>query len=162
IDLLGYRKYGHNEGDEPRFTQPQLYNLISKHPNPREIYKEHLIKEGVIGDEILAEKEKEFKQLLDENFDAAKEIEKNTLDPFMPDEWEGFEIANETEILKTVDTKYPLDKLHQIAETITTIPEGNKFIKKIQRLLAQRKQMVADNKLDWAMGELLAYGSILN
>lgn len=162
IDLLGYRKYGHNEGDEPRFTQPQLYNLISKHPNPREIYKEHLIKEGVIGDEILAEKEKEFKQLLDENFDAAKEIEKNTLDPFMPDEWEGFEIAKEDEILKTVDTKYPLDKLHQIAETITTIPEGNKFIKKTQRLLAQRKQMVADNKLDWAMGELLAYGSILN
>ncbi len=162
IDLLGYRKYGHNEGDEPRFTQPQLYNLISKHPNPREIYKEHLIKEGVIGDEILAEKEKEFKQLLDENFDAAKGIEKNTLDPFMPDEWEGFEIANEAEILKLVDTKYPLDKLHQIAETITTIPEGNNFIKKTQRLLAQRKQMVADDKLDWAMGELLAYGSILN
>lgn len=162
IDLLGYRKYGHNEGDEPRFTQPQLYNLISKHPNPREIYKEHLIKEGVIGDEILEKKEKEFKQLLDENFDAAKEIEKNTLDPFMPDEWEGFEIANETEILKPVDTKYPLEKLHKIAETITTIPEGNKFIKKIQRLLAQRKQMVAENKLDWAMGELLAYGSILN
>lgn len=162
IDLLGYRKYGHNEGDEPRFTQPQLYSIIAKHPNPREIYKQHLIKEGVIGDEILAEKEKEFKQLLDENFDAAKEIQKNTLDPFMPDEWEGFEIANESEMLKTVDTKYPLDKLHQIAETITTIPEGNKFIKKIQRLLDQRKQMVADNKLDWAMGELLAYGSILN
>lgn len=162
IDLLGYRKYGHNEGDEPRFTQPQLYSLISKHPNPREIYKQHLIKEGVIGNDILAEKEKEFKQLLDENFDAAKEIQKNRLDPFMPDEWEGYEIASESEMLKKVDTKYPLDKLHQIAETITTIPEGNKFIKKIQRLLAQRKQMVEDNKLDWAMGELLAYGSILN
>ena len=162
IDLLGYRKYGHNEGDEPRFTQPQLYSIIAKHPNPREIYKQHLVKEGVIGDEILAEKEKEFKQLLDENFDAAKEIQKNTLDPFMPDEWEGFEIANEIEMLKTVDTQYPLEKLNQIAETITTIPEGNKFIKKIQRLLDQRKQMVADNKLDWAMGELLAYGSILN
>ena len=161
IDLLGYRKYGHNEGDEPRFTQPQLYSLISKHPNPREIYKQHLIKEGIIGDEILVEKEKEFKQLLDENFDAAKSIEKNKLDPFMPDEWEGYETTNESGMLNQVDTTYPLDSLHQIAESITTIPDGKKFIKKIQRLLDQRKQMVADNKLDWAMGELLAYGSIL-
>lgn len=161
IDLLGYRKYGHNEGDEPRFTQPQLYSLIAKHPNPREIYRQHLVKEGVIGDEILAQKEKEFKQLLDENFDASKEIEKNTLDPFMPKRWEGFEIANETEVLKPIDTKYPKDKLEQITKTLTTIPEGKKFIKKIERLLEQRKQMVADNKLDWGMAEMLAYGSLL-
>lgn len=162
IDLLGYRKYGHNEGDEPRFTQPKLYSIIAKHPNPREIYKQHLIKEGIIGDEILAEKEKEFKQLLDENFDAAKEIEKNKLDTFMPDEWEGYEMASEADMLKTVDTKFPIEKLHNIAETITTIPDGKKFIKKIQRLLSQRKQMVVENKLDWGMGELLAYGSILD
>ncbi|HLV23332.1 MAG TPA: 2-oxoglutarate dehydrogenase E1 component [Moheibacter sp.] len=161
IDLLGYRKYGHNEGDEPRFTQPQLYSIIAKHPNPREIYKQHLIKEGIIGDEILAEKEKEFKQLLDENFDAAKEIEKNKLEPFMPDEWEGYEMATEAEMLKPVDTKYPIAELQQIADSITNIPDGKKFIKKIQRLLSQRKQMVEENKLDWGMGELLAYGSIL-
>jgi 2-oxoglutarate dehydrogenase E1 component len=162
IDLLGYRKYGHNEGDEPRFTQPKLYSIIAKHPNPREIYKQHLIKEGIIGDEILAEKEKEFKKLLDENFDAAKEIEKNKLEPFMPDEWEGYEMVLEDEMLKPVDTKYPLEKLHQIADTLTNIPEGKKFIRKIQRLLDQRKQMVAENRLDWAMGELLAYGTILH
>src|SRR5690606_38250388 len=161
IDLLGYRKYGHNEGDEPRFTQPQLYSIIAKHPNPREIYKQHLIKEGIIGDEILAEKEKEFKQLLDENFDAAKEIEKNKLEPFMLDEWEGYEMATEAEMLKPVDTKYPIAELQQIADSITNIPDGKKFIKKIQRLLSQRKQMVEENKLDWGMGELLAYGSIL-
>lgn len=161
IDLLGYRKYGHNEGDEPRFTQPKLYSIIAKHPNPREIYRQHLIKEGIIGDEILAEKEKEFKQLLEENFDASKEIEKNKLDPFMPDEWEGFSIANEAEILKPVDTKYPKEKLEQITDTLTTIPDGKKFIKKIKRLLDQRKQMVENNKIDWGMAELLAYGSIL-
>src|SRR5690625_1562599 len=91
IDLLGYRKYGHNEGDEPRFTQPKLYKAIAKHPNPREIYKEHLIKEGVIGEEILNEKEKEFKALLEENFDSSKTIEKNPLDPFMPDEWKDID-----------------------------------------------------------------------
>lgn len=161
IDLLGYRKYGHNEGDEPRFTQPKLYSIIAKHPNPREIYKQHLIKEGIIGDDILAQKEKEFKQLLDENFDASKEIEKNKLDPFMPKKWEGFKIANEAEVLKPVDTKYPKEKLEQITSTLTTIPEGKKFIKKIERLLDQRRQMVADNKLDWGMAEMLAYGSIL-
>src|SRR5690606_21700711 len=114
IDLLGYRKYGHNEGDEPRFTQPKLYSIIAKHPNPREIYKQHLIKEGVIGNDILDQKEKEFKQLLDENFDASKEIEKNKLDPFMPDEWVGFEIANEAETLKLINTKYPKEKLKEI------------------------------------------------
>lgn len=161
IDLLGYRKYGHNEGDEPRFTQPKLYSIIAKHPNPREIYKQHLIKEGVIGNDILEQKEKEFKQLLDENFDASKEIEKNKLDPFMPDEWVGFEVANEAEILKPVNTQYPKEKLEEITRVLTTIPEGKKFIKKIQRLLNQRQQMVEADKLDWGMAEMLAYGSIV-
>lgn len=161
VDLLGYRKYGHNEGDEPRFTQPQLYNIISKHQNPREIYRQHLIKEGAIGDEILEEKEKEFKQLLDENFDAAKEIEKNMLHPFLPQKWEGYEIANEQEVLKPVDTTFPIEKLQQISEILTTIPDSKKFIRKIERLLDQRKQMVEADRLDWGMAELLAYGTIL-
>lgn len=161
IDLLGYRKYGHNEGDEPRFTQPKLYSLISKHPNPREIYKQHLIKEGIIGNDILEEKEREFKQLLEESFDASKEIEKNTLEPFMPDEWKGFNIVKEDEMLKPVDTTYPKQKLLHISEVITNVPEGKKLIRKIQRLLDQRKQMIKNNKLDWAMGELLAYGSLV-
>src|SRR5690606_31610520 len=81
--------------------------------------------------------------------------------PFMPDEWEGYEMATEAEMLKPVDTKYPIAELQQIADSITNIPDGKKFIKKIQRLLSQRKQMVEENKLDWGMGELLAYGSIL-
>lgn len=161
IDLLGYRKYGHNEGDEPRFTQPKLYSIIAKHANPREIYKEHLIKEGVIGDEILNQKEKEFKQLLDKNFDDSKSIEKNTLEPFMPDEWEGYKIADINKMLEEVDTRFPIEKLKEISDTITTIPDGKNFIKKIQRLLDQRKQMVAEDRLDWGMAELLAYGSIL-
>lgn len=161
IDLLGYRKYGHNEGDEPRFTQPKLYSIIAKHPNPREIYKQHLIKEGIIGEEILIQKEKEFKELLEIEFDESKSIEKNPLDAFMPEKWEGFEIVDEEEILKPVDTTYSIDKLNQITETITTIPEGKKLIRKTQRLLEQRKNMVAENKLDWGMAEMLAYGSIL-
>lgn len=161
IDLLGYRKYGHNEGDEPRFTQPKMYDLISKHPNPREIYKQELIDEGTIGNEILEKKEKEFKQLLEENFDVSKTIEKNVLDPFMPEEWEGYTIVQEAQMLEPIDTKYSIEKLKEISETITHIPEGKKIIRKIQRLLDQRKKMVKENKLDWAMAELLAYGSLL-
>lgn len=161
IDLLGYRKYGHNEGDEPRFTQPKLYKAIAKHPNPREIYKDHLIKEGIIGHTILDEKEKEFKQLLEENFDASKSIEKNTLDPFMPDEWAGFEIADEQKMLEKVDTQYPIDKLNQIANTLSSIPEGKKLLRKMERLLSQRQKMTEENNLDWGMVELMAYGSIL-
>lgn len=61
IDLLGYRKYGHNEGDEPKFTQPKLYNIIAKHPNPREIYKDKPIKEGIVSDEVMKQMEVEFK-----------------------------------------------------------------------------------------------------
>lgn len=76
IDLLGYRKYGHNEGDEPKFTQPKLYNIIAKHPNPREIYKDKPIKEGIVSDEVMKQMEVEFKKLLDENFDESKEIKK--------------------------------------------------------------------------------------
>lgn len=76
IDLLGYRKYGHNEGDEPKFTQPKLYNIIAKHPNPREIYKDKLIEEGIVSDEVMKQMEVEFKKLLDENFDESKEIKK--------------------------------------------------------------------------------------
>ena len=76
IDLLCYRKYGHNEGDEPRFTQPKLYKLISKHPNPREIYKQKLLNEGVVELEIVKELEQDFKELLQDRFDEAKEIKK--------------------------------------------------------------------------------------
>ncbi|MBO6212660.1 2-oxoglutarate dehydrogenase E1 component [Algoriella xinjiangensis] len=161
IDLLGYRKYGHNEGDEPKFTQPKLYNLIAKHPNPREIYKDKLLKEGVIGEEIVKQKEAEFKALLEVNFEASKEIERNHIFPFIPEEWEGFTIATEEKVLATADTAYPADKLKEIAKAVSTVPEGKKLIKKVSRLIEGRGKMIEDDKIDWGLGEALAYGSIL-
>ena len=83
IDLLGYRKYGHNEGDEPKFTQPKLYKAISKHQNPKEIYKAKLMTEGVVSDEILKEMEAEFKYIIVKYFFTAKEIEKKRIENFM-------------------------------------------------------------------------------
>ena len=161
IDLLGYRKYGHNEGDEPRFTQPNLYKTISKHPNPREIYKEKLKKEGVVSDAVLAEMEKQFKALLDANFEDAKEIEINTMAVFMEDDWKGYFRAKIDEIYANYPTGYDVEKLKELAKKISTLPADKKFITKISRLFEARLKMVENDALDWAMAELLAYATLL-
>lgn len=162
IDLLGYRKYGHNEGDEPRFTQPNLYKTISKHPNPREIYKEKLKNEGIVSDAVLAEMEQQFKALLDENFEAAKEIERNTMAIFMEDDWKDYaSLGKKEQVLSNYDTSYDVEKLKELALKISTLPKDKKFINKISRLFEARINMVENDSLDWAMGELLAYATLL-
>ncbi|WHF52657.1 2-oxoglutarate dehydrogenase E1 component [Chryseobacterium gotjawalense] len=161
IDLLGYRKYGHNEGDEPRFTQPNLYKSISKHPNPREIYKEQLIKEGMLSDEVLKNMETSFKKLLDADFDASKEIEKNTMDPFMADDWKNLPMSPKGTVYKAVDTKFDADKLKDLAIRMSTLPSDKKFINKVTRLFENRIKAIEGNTLDWAIGEWLAYATLL-
>ncbi len=162
IDLLGYRKYGHNEGDEPRFTQPKLYKAISKHKNPRDIYTEKLIAQGVIDQDYAKKLEDEYKNKLEENLESSRKQEKTEITPFMQDEWEGYQYAEEGSMMKKVDTTFDLEKLDEIAEVITQLPKDKKFLKKITRLIESRHKMYfEDNKLDWAMGELLAYGSLL-
>lgn len=162
IDLLGYRKYGHNEGDEPRFTQPNLYKTISKHPNPREIYKQKLVQEDVVSDEKLKEMEKSFKALLDEDFDASKQIERNVMDIFMSEAWKEFPLAKRGGLQGTVDTTFDLAKLKELAQKMVTLPSDKNFIKKITRLFEQRLKMIDENSLDWAMGEWLAYATLLS
>ena len=160
IDLLGYRKYGHNEGDEPKFTQPKLYKAISKHQNPKEIYKAKLMTEGVVSDEILKEMEAEFKDLLDKDFDTAKEIEKNRLDIFMSEIWKGYQYEKGN-IQTPIDTSFDLEKLRELAVKISTLPADKKFINKITRLFATRLKMIEGNSIDWALGEWLAYATLL-
>ena len=163
IDLLGYRKYGHNEGDEPRFTQPKLYKAIGKHKNPRDIYAEKLITRGVMNQEELAQMEAVYKQSLEEKLEDARQASNTVITPFMQDEWAGFQLAKEADMLQPVDTSFALDKLDDIAETLTTLPSDKNFLRKTVRLIADRKAMYFErNKLDWAMGELLAYGSLLS
>lgn len=162
IDLLGYRKYGHNEGDEPRFTQPKLYDIIANHPNPRKIYKRKLLQEGIVSDEIIAEMEQEFKLLLDENFEAAKEIERNQMTIFMEEDWRDFSKSAVGKTLEKVDTRFDLAELKELAQKLFELPSDKKFISKIIRLFQQRLKMVQEtNELDWALGELLAYASLL-
>ena len=162
IDLLCYRKYGHNEGDEPRFTQPLLYKAISKHPNPREIYAQRLMSDGVATQIMVKEMQEEFKSMLELDFDEAKKIKHNVITPFMEKEWVDYPSAEPGVMLHPVDTTFDLDKLKDIAKHITTLPEGKKFLKKTVRLMGDRAAQVFErNSIDWGMGELLAYGSLL-
>ena len=161
IDLLGYRKYGHNEGDEPRFTQPKLYKAISKHKNPRDIYADKLIEEGIIDQAYVTKLEKDYKASLEEELETSRQQDKTVISPFMHEQWKDYPRVKRTDMVKTVDTTYPLDKLQNIAKVIATLPEDKKFIRKIQRLVQSRKTMFDENRLDWAMAEHLAYGSLL-
>ncbi|MDX1462555.1 MAG: 2-oxoglutarate dehydrogenase E1 component [Marinirhabdus sp.] len=162
IDLLGYRKYGHNEGDEPRFTQPKLYKAISKHDNPRDIYAEKLFQQGVIDKGYTKQLEQAYKDKLEEDLEDARKEEKTEITPIMQDVWEGFESAEEDKMMEDVDTTVSLSALTEVAEVITQLPTDKKFLRKISKLIEARKTMYfEDNKLDWAMGELLAYGTLL-
>ncbi len=162
IDLLGYRKYGHNEGDEPRFTQPKLYKAIAKHKNPRDIYAEKLLSQGIIDEGHVKKLEAEYKASLEEELEDSRKEDKTVITPFMADEWKGFQNVREWEMMEGVNTKYPKKKLTQVAKVLTELPENKKFLRKVEKLVRDRKKMFFEtDKLDWAMGELLAYGSLL-
>ena len=161
IDLLGYRKYGHNEGDEPRFTQPKLYKAISKHQNPRDIYAEKLIADGVISDDYVSKLEKDYKEKLEENLEDSRKIDKTVITPFMQDEWENYHNVIEDKMIQDIDTTYSKEGLAKITKVISNLPEDKKFIRKIERLVQSRQTMFDENKLDWAMAEHLAYGTLL-
>ena len=162
IDLLGYRKYGHNEGDEPRFTQPQLYKAIAKHNNPRDIYAQELKTAGLIDDQYVKDLEQNYKSDLEDKLEGSRKIENTVITPFMEDEWKSFSRVEEEEMLKTFDTSVSEKLLDSTAKGITELPKEHNFLRKTERLISDRKAMYFDrDKLDWAMGELLAYGTLL-
>jgi 2-oxoglutarate dehydrogenase E1 component len=162
IDLLGYRKYGHNEGDEPRFTQPKLYKAIAKHQNPKEIYTARLLEEGVITPDFVKGLEQAYKDSLEVDLEDSRKEDKTVITPFMSEAWKGLAPAQEDTMALKVATAYPADKLTAIAKVITTLPSDKKFLRKIDKLIEDRRKMFFENNtLDWAMGELLAYGSLL-
>lgn len=162
IDLLGYRKYGHNEGDEPRFTQPNLYKNISKHPNPYKIYSDKLIAENTIDKSYSADIVAEFKSTLESEYEKAKEADSSKVREFMQERWQGFTRKGVDAMLEDADTKYPEDHLKQISKVVSTVPEGQQFLRKAERILQGRAKMVFEtDNLDWGMAETLAYGSLL-
>ncbi|MBC5837534.1 2-oxoglutarate dehydrogenase E1 component [Flavobacterium muglaense] len=162
IDLLGYRKYGHNEGDEPRFTQPVLYKIIAKHKNPRDLYAEKLLSEGVIDATFVNGLEKEYKAKMEVNLEASRKKDLTVITPFMKNEWLGFEQVSDQKMLENVETSYPKKGLTEVANAVCNLPSDKKFINKIQKLINDRKTMFFEtDKLDWGMGEHLAYGSLM-
>lgn len=163
IDILCYRRYGHNEADEPKFTQPVLYKAIEAHENPREVYLKKLIAEGSISDELAKEMEKEFRDSLQQQLNESKAEERFTdTIPMFNGAWEGLHIATEREALAKTDTAVSKDEILEIGKVLTELPKDKEFFKKIEKLFQDRNAMVNKTQVfDWAMGELLAYGTLL-
>ena len=162
IDLLGYRKYGHNEGDEPRFTQPKLYKAISKHPDLMEIYSKKLIEENIVDKEDVNVLEKKYKLSLEKKLENSKKDNNVEITPFMEYEWKGFERVKKERMLDHYETKVSNESLMKVAKVVTTLPKDKQFLKKTQRLINDRSKMFFEtDKLDWGMGEMLTYGTLL-
>lgn len=161
IDILAYRKYGHNEGDEPRFTQPTLYKAIASHPNPRDIYSKELVQEGILNSADISNSETAYDNRLESQLDASREEKKVTIQQFMEAQWREMDYASIEEFENPFETGVPRKTLNQIASKLNHLPDDLLFFKKTIKLVEDRTSMVAENRLDWAMGELLAYGSLL-
>ncbi len=163
IDLLCYRKYGHNEGDEPRFTQPILYKIISNHPNPLELYKQKLIEEGAITKTDAEDVQKSINATLEKSYTASKEINKAHIKSFLDDIWKDIQKASGGDFELISNTAINEKTLSHLARIITKTPSDVKIFRKLQRLQDERwKRFNEQGKLDWAMAELVAYGSLLN
>lgn len=161
IDLLCYRRYGHNEGDEPRFTQPTLYEAIANHPNVRDIYSKNLIEQGIIEMNEVKQLEQEFEKLLDDNLEHAKTLKGVKVQRFMADSWKGLRYSKPEDFEASAKTGVKKDKLIDIANRINSLPNDKPFFKKLTKLVEDRTSLVKNNRVDWAMAELLAYGSLL-
>lgn len=162
ITLMCYRRFGHNEGDEPAYTQPLMYDLIKKHATLREIYAKKLVHENVLSqqeaDGFFNEKIDNLQKVYDET-----KIHPPKVKPFkFEGYWQGLRKGTAADLEKAVDTKVPLKVLQDVGVKLSQVPEGFTPHPKLVKLLASRKNMaLGQEPLDWGMGELLAYGSLL-
>lgn len=162
VDMVCYRRHGHNESDEPKFTQPSLYNIISKHPNPREIYVKLLTERGDIDAKIAGQMDEEFRNLLQDRLNMVKEKPLPYQFTKFEKEWQSLRRSTPADFEQSPDTSISAEVVEKVAEALTTIPKGFKPIKQIEAQLKQRKDMYFTSKsLNWAAAELLAYGSLL-
>lgn len=163
IDMVCYRRHGHNEGDDPKFTQPGLYALIEKQPNPREVYTRWLILHGENeAMDMAKEMEKKFWSDLQERLDDVKQnpLPYNYQKPELW--WQSLRKATPEDFIKSPDTNVDKDKIDHLFQAIMSLPHDFKPLKKVEKLLDDKKKLYADQqKFDWATGELLAYASIL-
>ena len=158
IDLICYRRFGHNEGDEPSFTQPLMYKKIRSHPSPVEVYGRQLVNESTITEENLNEKIKDFKNLLDQQYKSAKDYQPKI--EWFEGTWSRYKPERGKD--KRGVSGYDISKLKEISDKICTIPSEKKIHKTIQKILEQRKNSVTKGSgIDWSTAEALAFGSLL-
>ena len=163
VDILAYRKHGHNEGDEPRFTQPTLYKLIGKHPNPKLIYRNRLIDEGTYSGAELDEIDRNFREQMNSSLELSHKREQLEPTSFFEGDWQGLRLAQQEEHQKSPDTGVNRPKLQELAKKLSALPDDWKIFPKIRNLYKDRLKMVNEREiLDWGMGEQLAYASLLD
>lgn len=162
IDMVCYRKHGHNESDDPKYTQPEMYNLISKKKNPRDIYAEQLSEKGAVEAALVKKLDKEFYDELQDRLNKVKEEIKEY--QYRPHEKAWFQMmkARSQDFIKSPDTAISTTEFEKIAKSICEIPKGFSALKKIEKQMADWKsKMLTKRELDWQAGELLSYSSLL-
>lgn len=162
IDMVCYRRHGHNEGDDPKYTQPKLYALIEKHANPREVYNAKLIENGSIDADLAKEMEKKFWSDLQERLD---DIKQHPL-PYTYQKpelwWQDLRKATKEDFDKSPVTAITEEQFKTVFDSLMKWPEGFQPLRKVDKLLQEKiKLYETENAVDWATGELMAYGTIL-
>lgn len=162
IDILCYRKYGHSEGDEPRFTQPTLYKAIATHSNPRDIYASKLAAQGIYTETEIKSIEQEFDHHLQEKLDMIGRNKHIHINQFLGETWKHFRYSEPNDFLISPSTGVAREKLNKVASRITHLPPDMKFFDKTIKLVEERRTMIREGKTDWALAELLAYGTLVS
>ncbi|HKK87684.1 MAG TPA: 2-oxoglutarate dehydrogenase E1 component [Saprospiraceae bacterium] len=162
VDMVCYRKHGHNEGDDPKFTQPGMYEIIKKHPSPREVYSKKLIEHGEVEKKIAEDMEDEFWSYLQ---DRLQEVKQNPLPYSYQDpeqQWRQLRFTTDPkDFHDSPKTGIDQKKVAQILDHLSSVPEGIEMISKMKRVYKGQQKLLDNNELNWGLAELLAYGSIL-
>ena len=162
IDMVCYRRHGHNESDEPKFTQPSLYNIISKHANPREIYNQRLISRNEVDADLAKGMDKEFRSLLQDRLNLVKQKPLPYVFQPLEKQWQSLRRSNPADFDRSPETGIKQSVIDKVGKALIAVPDGFKPIKQIEKQIKQREEMFFKNKeLNWASAELLAYGSLL-
>ncbi len=160
VDMFCYRRFGHNEGDEPSFTQPKMYKVIRGHQTVVQIYGARLIAEGLITQEELDKMRADWRAHLEQEYDAGQAYKPNKAD-WLDGVWSGLRVADNADEQRRGKTSVPMKSLKEIGRKLSEIPEGFNAHKTIQRFMENRAQMIATGEgIDWAMAEALAFGSL--
>ncbi len=162
IDLVCYRKHGHNEGDDPQFTQPKMYDAIASHKDPREIYTDVLVHRGDVDSELAKEMENQFWQYLQERLDEVRESNLPYAYQQPEQAWRQLnKMPEPEEFQSSPETGIAKETIVRIFDHLANLPDDFTPLSKVKRLMKNVKKLRQNDQLDWAMGELAAYGSIL-